>query len=70
MNSIRWNVLARYELAQPLDQKTQMEMDRISSSPFAFFMTQDIIGIVLTYLASILAGLSQGQAMLGLLLKL
>ena len=63
MNSIRCHRLTTCEQAQ-------MEMDRISSSPFAFFMTQDIIGIVLTYLASILAGLSQGQAMLGLLLKL
>ena len=47
-----------------------MEMDQISSSHFAFFMTQDIIVIVLTYLAHILEGLSLGQAVLGLLLKL
>ena len=70
MNSIRCHGLTTCELAQPLDQKTQMEMDQISSSHFAFFMTQDIIVIVLTYLAHILEGLSLGQAVLGLLLKL
>ena len=69
-NSIMCRGLTTCKLAQPLDQTTQMEIDRISSSDFAFFMTQNMIGIVVTYCCYILAGLSLSQAVLGLLLKL
>ena len=70
MNSIRCHGLTTCDQDRPLDEKTQMELNRVSNTPFSFFMTQDTVGVVLTYLAYILAAFCLGQAVLGLLLKL
>ena len=64
MNSIRCHGLTTCDQARPLDEKTQIELNRVSNTPLSFFITQDTAGVVLTYLACILAALSLGQAVL------
>ena len=53
-----------------MDAATQVEIERATNSPFMFFMTQNVLGVAVTYCCYILAPASLSQAVLGLLLKL
>ena len=69
-NTIKCRGLSECAAAQPLDTATQVEFERATSSTFMFYMTQNVLGIAVTYCCYILAAASLSQAVLGLLLKL
>ena len=69
-NTIKCRGLSECAAAQPLDTATQVEFERATNSAFMFYMTQNVLGIAVTYCCYILAAASLSQAVLGLLLKL
>ena len=70
MKKILCNGIVICNQATPLDDATQKESSRVYSAPFSFYMSQNTVGIIITYIAFALAAFSLGQAILGLLVKL
>ena len=69
-NRIRCKGLEACSDAEPLESSTMLELERITNSPFTFFMQRNIWGMIATYLCYVWVGASLFQAVLGLLLKL